>query len=372
MQTPVRLVALLKPSVTIGVLLAVGYSTVVFMSTPFLLPEIASHYGISLGAASLIGVTQLGGFVVGTWGAGRRLQPRTRVFTAALMSAAVANVASATLPMFAVLVALRLVHGLTIGVLTWFGWVQAFGDDQRMGDVAVIGPMVGIVAAPLISILTDAGGASALFLVLGAIAIVPLLLVPDEDAAIELPDRLTGHPAVPAARTLLVCLTLFSLGGSSVFQYAVVLGTSSPGLSATTVAIGFSLNAVASIPSARWRRSRGVPSIWMAATAVAALALATTSTGWLFISIITLWGFAFWMAVPAVFSLLVSRSRYPEERAGDAQAMLAIGRVGGPLLGGVLIDGPGTTTLGVVACAIIFVAAAGVFTVRTVASPVHR
>ncbi|MFQ5556284.1 MAG: hypothetical protein ACE5GB_02055 [Acidimicrobiales bacterium] len=110
----------------------------------------------------------------------------------------------------------------------------------------------------------------------------------------------------------------------------------------------------------------------MAATAVAALALATTSTGWLFISIITLWGFAFWMAVPAVFSLLASRSRYPEERAGDAQAMLAIGRVGGPLLGGVLIDGPGTTTLGVVACAIIFVAAAGVFTVRTVASPVHR
>ena len=61
MQSPVRLVYLLRPTVQVGILLAVGFSMLAFVSTPFLLPEIADHYGISLGLASMIGVFQLGG-----------------------------------------------------------------------------------------------------------------------------------------------------------------------------------------------------------------------------------------------------------------------------------------------------------------------
>jgi len=49
-----------------------------------------------------------------------------------------------------------------------------------------------------------------------------------------------------------------------------------------------------------------------------------------------LWGFSFWMGVPGAFSLLAERSRYPNERAGDAQAVMAAGRVVGPLVGGAL------------------------------------
>ena len=151
MQIPVRLVLLLRPTVAVGVLLAVGLGTMVFTATPFLLPEITEHYGIGLGAASMISVFQLGGFVVSTLGAGRWLQPRPHVFVGGLVVSALANLASAALPVFPLLVALRLVSGLAIGLVAWFGWVQAFGDDRRMGDVAVAGPLIGVVAAPLVS-----------------------------------------------------------------------------------------------------------------------------------------------------------------------------------------------------------------------------
>jgi DHA1 family inner membrane transport protein len=51
-----------------------------------------------------------------------------------------------------------------------------------------------------------------------------------------------------------------------------------------------------------------------------------------------LWGFAFWMGIPGAFSLLAERSAYPEERAGDAQSIMALGRVFGPLIGGILYE----------------------------------
>ena len=368
MQSPVRLVYLLRPTVQLGILLAVGFSVVAFVSTPFLLPEIADHYGISLGVASMIGVFQLGGFVIATWGAGRCLQPRERVFVAALMAAAAANLASAALPAFGLLVPLRLVNGVALGLLAWYGWVQAFGDDRRMGDVAVAGPVVGVVAAPLVSVLLEAGGPRLVFAALAGVSLVPLAFG-YRSAVRELPTSRARHRAVPAARVLLVCLGLFTLGGSAVFIYAVVLGTGDPGLSVAAVAAGFSLNAVVAVPAARLRATRRIPSPWMAATAVCAIVVATTSWPWLFMGALVVWGFFFWAAIPGVFDVLASRSRYPEERVGDAQALMAAGRAGGPLLGGVLIDAAGATVLGIVGSALMLAAAIGVFTTRTVARP---
>ena len=368
MQSPVRLVYLLRPSVKVGILLAVGVSVLAFVSTPFLLPEIADHYGISLGAASLIGVFQLGGFVIASWGAGRCLQPREPVFVAALLAAAAANLASAALPVFALLVGLRLISGVALGLLAWYGWVQAFGDDRRMGDVAVAGPVVGVIAAPLVSALLEVGGPRLVFVALAGISLVPLAFGYRSEVT-ELPTDRIRHRAVPAARVLLVCLGLFTLGGSAVFMYAVVLGTGDPGLSATLVAVGFSLNAVVAIPGARLRIMRRIPSGWMAATAVCAIVVATSDRPWLFLGALVVWGFFFWAAIPGVFEVLASRSRYPEERVGDAQALMAAGRAGGPLLGGLLIDTAGATVLGIVGSALMLAAAAGVFTTRTVARP---
>ena len=359
MQSPVRLVYLLRPTVKVGILLAVGFSVLAFVSTPFLLPEIVDHYGISLGVASMIGVFQLGGFVIGSWGAGRFLQPRDRVFVLALMASAVANLASAALPAFAVLVPLRLVNGVALGLLAWYGWVQAFGDDRRMGDVAVAGPVVGVAAAPLVSLLLQGGGMRLVFGVLAGVSLVPLAFG-YRSAVTELPRPRVRHRAVPVARVLLVCLGLFTLGGSAVFIYAVVLGTGAPGLSVTLVAIGFSLNAVVAIPGARLRSIRSIPSLWMAATAVCAIVVATADVPWLFLGAIVVWGFFFWAALPGVFEVLANRSRYPEERVGDAQALMAAGRAGGPLLGGLLIDSAGATVLGMVGGALMLAAAIGV------------
>lgn len=115
MQVPIRVSGLLRPSVPFGVLLAVGFSTIVFGATPFLLDLVTEEYGVSLVAASMIGVFQLSGFVVGSWGAGRLLQPRRRVFVAALTVSLVANALSALLPPFWILVGLRFASGLSLG-----------------------------------------------------------------------------------------------------------------------------------------------------------------------------------------------------------------------------------------------------------------
>lgn len=370
MQSPVRLVYLLRPTVKVGILLAVGFSVLAFVSTPFLLPEIADHYGISLGVASMIGVFQLGGFVIASWGAGRWLQPRDRVFVTALLAAAAANLASAALPAFALLASLRLVSGVALGLLAWYGWVQAFGDDRRMGDVAVAGPVVGVVAAPLVSLLLGAGGPRLVFAALAAVSLVPLAFGYRSEVS-ELPKGRARHRAVVPARVILVCLGLFTLGGSAVFMYAVVLGTGDPGLSVAVVAAGFSLNAVAAIPAPRMRATRRIPSLWMAATAVCAIVVATVGWGWLFLTALVVWGFFFWAAIPGVFEVLASRSRYPQERVGDAQALMAAGRAGGPLLGGLLIDSAGATVLGIVGSSLMLTAAIGVFTTTTVARPLE-
>ena len=371
MQSPVRLVYLLRPTVKVGILLAVGFSMLAFVSTPFLLPEIADHYDISLSAASMIGVFQLGGFVIATWGAGRCLQPTEPVFVAALLAASAANLASAALPAFALLVALRLVSGMALGLLAWYGWVQAFGDDRRMGDVAVAGPVIGVIAAPLVSTLLGAGGPRLVFAVLAGVSLVPLAFGYRSDVR-ELPRQRSRHRAVPAARVLLVCLGLFTLGGSAVFIYAVVLGTGEPGLSVALVAAGFSLNAVVGIPGARLRAARRIPSPWMAATAVCAIIVATTAWSWLFLGALVVWGFFFWAAIPGVFEVLATRSRYPEERVGDAQALMAAGRAGGPLLGGLLIDSAGGTVLGLVGSGLMLIAAIGVFTTRYIPEPLEN
>jgi len=370
-QSPVRLVYLLRPSVKVGILLAVGFSVLAFVSTPFLLTAVSEHYGISLGSAALIGVFQLGGFVIASWGSGRWLQPRDRVFVTALVAAAVANLASASLPAFALLVALRLISGVSLGVLAWYGWVQAFGDERRMGDVAVSGPVVGVVAAPLVSLLVNAGGVRLVFLVLAGVSLLPLLFGYHSEVT-ELPRARVRRRAVAAARVILICLGLFTLGGSAVFIYAVVLGTGDPGLSVTVIAVGFSLNAVVAIPASRMRKARAMPSIPMAATAVCAILVATAGYGWLFMVALITWGFFFWAAIPGVFEVLASRSRYPEERVGDAQALMAAGRAGGPLLGGLLIDSAGAVVLGLVGSGLMMVAAIGVFATRTMVRPLQN
>ena len=129
-------------------------------------------------------------------------------------------------------------------------------------------------------------------------------------------------------------------------MYAAAIGRDLDGLSALTVSLLFSGNALAAIPSAKWSGSRGPAGIWFLLTASCAMAIAVSRSGVIFGAAVVTWGFVFFMGIPAAFGLLANRSAFPEERAGDAQAVMAVGRVFGPLLGGALLASGSTTTLG--------------------------
>lgn len=369
MQIPYRVAAAFNTKRSAGMLLALGYSTVVMVSTPFLIPEISKHYDVGLTIASLIGVFQLAGFAAGSWGSGRWLEAKRSILAAALGISMVANAVSALVPALAILLAARFVGGVALGVIAWFAWANAFGKKQQMSKVAVVGPLIGVVSTPAVAFLLSNGSIARLFIVLAVLPVVPLSFCAGVPPGAQR-DRKARQPAVTNAKVILCALTAFSLGGSAVFQFGVTIGAQELGLASGATAIGYTANSLISIPAAGWRGKRGIPSPWMAMTAVCAFLLATAFNSVLFFAAIVLWGFSYWMAMPGVFDVLAQASAFPEERAGDAQAMMAVGRVCGPLLGGFLLDGPGTTALGAVGSALMLSAAIAVFTVRGITSPV--
>lgn len=369
MQLPVRVSLLLHPSVSVGILLATGMSTLVFVSTPFLFPLISEHYGIGLGLTSLIGTFQLGGFVLGSWGSGRHLTPTRNVFFVTLALLVGANLMSAFLPAYPLLVSLRFLSGIAMGVISWFGWVQVFGDEARMGEIAVVGPLVGVLTSPLIAVVANRGGADAVFLFLGLLSIGPWIFSRNTGVRDAVAPSSERHPAVLAARILLVCLGLFTMGGSSVFMFAVVIGKERLGLSSSDVAWVFSLNALCAATSAGRTGKRGIPGPWLVSTGVAAIVLATASSTWVFALAAAWWGFGFWMGIPGVFKVLAERSDYPQERAGDAQAVMAIGRVFGPLFGGILLQTTSSTVLGFLGGGLMILVGLAVFGTRNLYEP---
>lgn len=366
MQVPVRLVAVLRPNVHGAVLAAVGVATVVFSASPFLIDEVADHYKLGLSSAALISTAQLGGFGLASFGAGRTLAGRRHVFVGAGLALVFMNVLSALVPPFPILVGLRVGAGLAMGVTSWMAWSMVFGDEGETSEVSMVGPLVGIVAAPVIAPVVQLGGISATYLVLSLWAFVPLLLgyllsVPEVPVIRAGTTRAAGgqsidggarHRPVPAAFVILIGLAMFSAGGSSVWMFTAVFGEER-GISITVLAWAYSANAVAGVVSARWRSERGPAGVWFAATGGLALLVCASSSATLQLLAMALWGFCFWMGLPAAFSLLAAKSRYPEERAGDAQAYLAAGRVLGPTIGGLTLDYGGAVALGLVAATIM-------------------
>lgn len=358
MSVPVRLLAAVRPTVSTALLLAIATSTVVFSATPFFLPAVAEEFSVGVGAAGLMSTTQLAGFVIASWVGGRFLRPVRSVFVVGTIIGVAANLASAVAPTFGMLAILRFASGLSLGLAAWIAWQAAFGDADRSGDVAVVGPLVGVVSSPLIALTLEAAGLRWLFVALAVVTAVPLLFVADVPRIDRLRPHRTRHAPTRAARAILVALCFLTLGGSAVFVYAAAIGVELDGLTPLTVSLLFSGNALAGIPSARWTGRRGPAGLWFVLTAVCALTIAVSRSGVLFGVAMVGWGFVFFMGVPAAFSLLAARSVFPEERAGDAQAVMALGRVFGPMLGGALYAAGSTTTLGVAAATVMAVGAA--------------
>ncbi len=122
------------------------------------------------------------------------------------------------------------------------------------------------------------------------------------------------------------------------------------------VSLCFSANALVAIPAAKWRGRRGPAGLWFGLMAVLAVIVPSVHVPVIFAAALIIWGMFFFMGIPAAFGLLASRSQFPQERAGDAQATMALGRVVGPLVGGAFIAADQTAAMGVVAGAIMLTA----------------
>jgi DHA1 family inner membrane transport protein len=356
-QAPIRLLAAAKPSVPAALLVAIASSTAVFAATPFLLPAVSDEYDVAVSTAGWMSTTQLAGFVVASWVGGRFLRPIRSVFVIGTLIGVLANLGSAAAPTFELLVMMRFASGLSLGFAAWIAWQAAFGDTEKTGDVAVVGPLVGMVMSPLIVVLLESIGLRWLFIILAVITATPLIWARQVARTDRLRPHRTRHTPTRAARAILFALGTITLGGSSVFVYSAAIGKDLDGLSPLTVSLLFSGNALAGIPSARWTGRRGPAGIWFLATALCALAIAASRSGLVFGAAIVGWGFVFFMGVPAAFNLLAARSNFPEERAGDAQAMMALGRVFGPIMGGTLLAAGSEVALGFVSAAVMSIGA---------------
>ena len=337
MQAPIRLLRVARMGTAPGLLAATAVSTAVFIATPISLSSIADRFGVAPGTAGVFSAAQLGLFVIASWAAGRFLTPGRGVFRLALIMLAAANLASVATDVFLAFVVIRALSGLSLGVLTWLAWSQVFGDEQRQGDIAVVGPLAGVVVSPIFGLLLHAGGDRAVFAALAAAALVPLAFTP-EFAVVAAEERGRRTRAVPQAMVLIAALTLLTLGGSAVFVFGGVILIDKLDMAPATVSFVYSANALASIPSARWRGPRPLAGVWLVLTSMCAVALGLIGAAWMAWPVLTVWGFAFWAGVPGVYTLLADRSAHPAERAGDAQAAMAAGRAVGPLLGGLLVS----------------------------------
>ncbi|MEN8042134.1 MAG: hypothetical protein ABFR95_11585, partial [Actinomycetota bacterium] len=112
--------------------------------------------------------------------------------------------------------------------------------------------------------------------------------------------------------------------------------------------LAFSLNAAGGLLGARLSIRHRSPGWFLASIGPAALLTVVAPVPFFYIGM-AWWGFAFWMGVPGVLRMLVDRSLQRSERAGDAQGVMALGRTGGPILGGAFVDGGSLVGLAVTA-----------------------
>lgn len=358
MQSPVQVVMLLRPKTRADLLAAAAFSSVVFTTTPFLIPAVAEQYDVGLGTAALISTSQLGGFVIASWIVGRLVDPSRALLRGALVAAAGFNLLSALVPWFSLLLALRFAGGVSLAVLAWLGWQEVFGDEDRMGDVAVVGPIMGVAGAPIASALAEATGADAVFVALAILAVVPLLLPsPKEQLSANAPRKANRSKAVPVSLLILACLGTMTLAGSSVFVFGAAIGVDRVGLDPLVVSLAYSANALVGIPAARYRGPRRLSGLWLLGTASMAIVLTMVTFGPVFWLGLVLWGLAFWAGIPGVFKLLAERSVNPGDRAGDAQSVMAAGRAIGPLMGAAFIQSGSFVALGLTASALMATAA---------------
>jgi predicted MFS family arabinose efflux permease len=318
--------------------------TLMFSATPFLIPAIADRYGVSEGIAGSISIVQVGAFAVANFVLPRLVRPSGRVLRAAAASLLAFNVLSILPNVFAILLTLRLMAGLAAGTMTWLAWTSAMKRSQSMSSIAATGPVVALLAAPVMSVLASTGDRP-VYALLAVSALPAAVLV----APVTGKRRAKGMISRSRSnRILLLALGSATFFGSALFINEAIVARDVHQLSALASSIGFSLNAGGGLLGARLSTRHRHPG-WFLATIGPAALLTVVAPMPLFFLGMFWWGFAFWMGVPGVLQMLVDRSLEPSERAGDGQGVMALGRAGGPALGGVFVDAGSLTGLAVTA-----------------------
>lgn len=355
MFAPVRSLLAVRPLSSPALLVAAASIALHFAATPFLIPSIVTDYDVSLGSAGLISVFQVGGFTLANLFAGRRLRPGRRILVGAATIGAAANMASALVGAFGALLALRATAGLAAGLITWLAWAEAMRRPAALKDVAAVGPLTALIGSPVLAWVISVGDSRAGFLLI-AFSCLPAAFMPTSFGEQRLAARRRMSPS-RSNIVLLAALGLMTGAGSSLFVFAGAIGEKAVGLDPVAVSLAFSVNAGAGLVAARRTQLTTKPWFWLLAIAGCVGSVALVSNAAVFYLALALWGYSFWRAVPVVLTRVAEWSLVPEERTGDAQAIMAFGRMLGPLGGGALIALGDFTVLGIVAGSIVALSA---------------
>lgn len=304
-----------------------------YAATPFLIQPIADRYGVSEGAVGAVSVAQVGAFALANIILPRLLAPSGHILRWAAAALVILNFLSMVPTLFPALIGLRLFAGFAAGAMTWIAWTDAMAVRRSMAAIAATGPTAVLIGSPILA-LVAARGDRAVYLLLALTAIPAALLFAKVTGA----RRSRGSVSRSRSnRVLLLALWMVTFFGSALFINETLVARDLHGLSAQAASVGFSLNAAGGLLGARLSTRHRRPGWWMLALGPSAF-LTVNGTVPLFYLGMTLWGFAFWMGIPGVLAMLSQRSLHPSERAGDAQALMAVGRALGPAMGGAFVD----------------------------------
>jgi len=207
-----------------------------------------------------------------------------------------------------------------------------------VGDVAAIGPVTAIIGSPVLALVAGHWSDRGVFVLLAGVALAALAF---PGTVREAPPVGTKVSPSRSNRFLLAGLMLLTLSGSSLFVFAAQAAGAVSAMSPDVASLAFSANAAAGLIATRRTVSDRAGPWWPFGTALGALSIGHISSPFIFFAAMTVWGFSFWMAVPALMRMLAERSLRPDERMGDAQALMAIGRAFGPAIGGLILSSSG-------------------------------
>ncbi len=304
-----------------------------FAATPFLIPTIADRYSVSDGTVGWVSVVQVGAFAIANVVLPRLLTPTGRVLRVSAAVLVVLNALSILPSVFGVLLGLRLVAGFAAGAMTWIAYTDAMQVRRSMAAVAATGPTAVLLGSPVLGILSGWGDrAIYVFLALAAIPAVVLF------ASVRGSRRTKGSTSASRSnRVLLAAMLVLTFFGSALFVNEALVARDIHDLEPGVASLAFSLNAAGGLIGARLSTRHRHPGWWLVTIAPAAF-LTVNGPAWVYFPAMAWWGFAFWMGIPGVLQMLSDRSLQPDERAGDTQALMAVGRAMGPAMGGWFVD----------------------------------